>query len=158
MSDLLLALLVISGLGDLFCGAQAPRAAAARAEPTLCDVGEFLCHDHLTCISEDWLCDGEPDCPDSSDEALERCPEEVRVRCPLNHIQCIGTRKCIHFNKLCNGAKDCPDGFDEGVHCRGIAQSGAADLDRENAGTFHKLPQRQPSGSSVRAAGAVLDT
>ncbi|RXN31423.1 low-density lipo receptor-related 1B [Labeo rohita] len=43
---------------------------------------------------------------------------EVIVRCPLNHIQCIGTRKCIHFNKLCNGAKDCEDGFDEGVHCR----------------------------------------
>ncbi|KAL7865857.1 hypothetical protein SRHO_G00111040 [Serrasalmus rhombeus] len=43
---------------------------------------------------------------------------EVIVRCPLNHIQCTGTRKCIHFNKLCNGAKDCEDGFDEGVHCR----------------------------------------
>uniref|UniRef100_A0A8K9V081 EGF-like domain-containing protein n=1 Tax=Oncorhynchus mykiss TaxID=8022 RepID=A0A8K9V081_ONCMY len=40
------------------------------------------------------------------------------VLCPLNHIQCIGTRKCIHFNKLCNGAIDCEDGFDEGVHCR----------------------------------------
>lgn len=44
---------------------------------------------------------------------------EVVVRCPLNHIQCIGTRKCIHFNKLCNGAVDCEDGDDEGVHCRG---------------------------------------
>ena len=44
---------------------------------------------------------------------------DVVVRCPLNHIQCIGTRKCIHFNKLCNGAIDCEDGFDEGVHCRG---------------------------------------
>uniref|UniRef100_A0A8C7S0K7 EGF-like domain-containing protein n=1 Tax=Oncorhynchus mykiss TaxID=8022 RepID=A0A8C7S0K7_ONCMY len=43
---------------------------------------------------------------------------DVVERCPLNHIQCIGTRKCIHFNKLCNGAIDCEDGFDEGVHCR----------------------------------------
>ncbi|XP_031438138.1 low-density lipoprotein receptor-related protein 1B isoform X1 [Clupea harengus] len=50
--------------------------------------------------------------------APETGAAEVTVRCPLNHIQCIGTRKCIHFNKLCNGAKDCPDGFDEGVHCR----------------------------------------
>uniref|UniRef100_A0A8C9TUU4 Low density lipoprotein receptor-related protein 1Ba n=1 Tax=Scleropages formosus TaxID=113540 RepID=A0A8C9TUU4_SCLFO len=40
------------------------------------------------------------------------------VTCPLNHMQCVGTKKCIHFNKLCNGARDCPDGFDEGMHCR----------------------------------------
>uniref|UniRef100_A0A8C2L9E4 Low density lipoprotein receptor-related protein 1Bb n=1 Tax=Cyprinus carpio TaxID=7962 RepID=A0A8C2L9E4_CYPCA len=71
---------------------------------------QFLCGDQLTCVSESWLCDGESDCPDGSDEVI--------VRCPLNHIQCIGTRKCIHFNKLCNGVKDCEDGFDEGVHCR----------------------------------------
>lgn len=45
--------------------------------------------------------------------------QEVVIRCPLNHIQCIGTKKCIHFNKLCNGARDCEDGYDEGVHCRG---------------------------------------
>uniref|UniRef100_A0A8C2AJW7 Low density lipoprotein receptor-related protein 1Bb n=1 Tax=Cyprinus carpio TaxID=7962 RepID=A0A8C2AJW7_CYPCA len=86
--------------------------------PILCDVGEFLCGDQLTCVSESWLCDGESDCPDGSDEVLDKCEVEVIVRCPLNHIQCIGTRKCIHFNKLCNGAKDCEDGFDEGVHCR----------------------------------------
>uniref|UniRef100_A0A8C1BL65 Low density lipoprotein receptor-related protein 1Bb n=1 Tax=Cyprinus carpio carpio TaxID=630221 RepID=A0A8C1BL65_CYPCA len=87
-------------------------------KPIFCDVGEFLCGDQLTCVSESWLCDGEPDCPDGSDEILDKCKVEVIVRCPLNHIQCIGTRKCIHFNKLCNGAKDCEDGFDEGVHCR----------------------------------------
>ncbi|KAF3842930.1 hypothetical protein F7725_001779, partial [Dissostichus mawsoni] len=44
--------------------------------------------------------------------------QEVVIRCPLNHVQCIGSKKCIHFNKLCNGARDCEDGYDEGVHCR----------------------------------------
>uniref|UniRef100_A0A8C5HWA1 EGF-like domain-containing protein n=1 Tax=Gouania willdenowi TaxID=441366 RepID=A0A8C5HWA1_GOUWI len=46
------------------------------------------------------------------------CAHELIIKCPLNHIQCVGTRKCIHFNKLCNGARDCADGYDEGVHCR----------------------------------------
>ncbi|XP_049341186.1 low-density lipoprotein receptor-related protein 1B isoform X1 [Astyanax mexicanus] len=114
-----LALLTL-GLGDVFFShaERQKSSGAGREEPVLCDVGEYLCGDHQTCVSESWLCDGEPDCPDGSDETLNPCASEVIVRCPLNHIQCTGTRKCIHFNKLCNGAKDCPDGFDEGVHCR----------------------------------------
>uniref|UniRef100_A0A8C7IEQ3 EGF-like domain-containing protein n=1 Tax=Oncorhynchus kisutch TaxID=8019 RepID=A0A8C7IEQ3_ONCKI len=86
----------------------------------MCDVGEFHCHDQVTCVPEGWLCDREPNCPDTSDETQDRCNIKTQnsPSCPLNHIQCIGTRKCIHFNKLCNGAIDCEDGFDEGVHCR----------------------------------------
>ncbi|XP_056127208.1 low-density lipoprotein receptor-related protein 1B isoform X1 [Rhinichthys klamathensis goyatoka] len=118
MSEYFLTFLVILGFGDIFSNIQTLRDADSEQEPILCDVGEFLCGDQLTCVSENWLCDGEPDCPDGSDEVLDKCTVEVIVRCPLNHIQCIGTRKCIHFNKLCNGAKDCEDGFDEGVHCR----------------------------------------
>uniref|UniRef100_A0A7M4EHT3 Low-density lipoprotein receptor-related protein 1B n=1 Tax=Crocodylus porosus TaxID=8502 RepID=A0A7M4EHT3_CROPO len=78
----------------------------------------FLCHDHATCVSQNWLCDGEPDCPDDSDESLDTCPEEIEFKCPLNHIACIGTNRCIHLSQLCNGAYDCSDGYDEGVHCR----------------------------------------
>uniref|UniRef100_A0A8D2N0Q1 Uncharacterized protein n=1 Tax=Zonotrichia albicollis TaxID=44394 RepID=A0A8D2N0Q1_ZONAL len=43
------------------------------SEPPLCDVGEFLCHDGVTCVSWHWLCDGEPDCPDDSDESSDAC-------------------------------------------------------------------------------------
>lgn len=42
-------------------------------EAILCDVGEFHCHDQETCIPEAWLCDGEPDCPDDSDETDKTC-------------------------------------------------------------------------------------
>lgn len=28
----------------------------------------FLCHDNVTCILKSFQCDGEPDCPDASDE------------------------------------------------------------------------------------------
>uniref|UniRef100_A0A3B5MI31 EGF-like domain-containing protein n=1 Tax=Xiphophorus couchianus TaxID=32473 RepID=A0A3B5MI31_9TELE len=97
---------------------SSPPLSSCHPEPILCDLGEFHCHDQQICIPEAWLCDGEPDCPDNSDESDHICAQEVVIRCPLNHIQCIGTRKCIHFNKLCNGARDCEDGYDEGVHCR----------------------------------------
>uniref|UniRef100_A0A4W5QCD1 EGF-like domain-containing protein n=1 Tax=Hucho hucho TaxID=62062 RepID=A0A4W5QCD1_9TELE len=45
-------------------------------------------------------------------------PKAELVRCPPNHMQCIGSKRCIHFNKFCDGARDCEDGYDEGVHCR----------------------------------------
>uniref|UniRef100_A0A803SM43 LDL receptor related protein 1B n=1 Tax=Anolis carolinensis TaxID=28377 RepID=A0A803SM43_ANOCA len=83
-----------------------------------CIKGEFLCHDLVTCVSRNWLCDGEPDCPDDSDESIDVCPEEIEFKCPLNHLKCIGTNRCIHLSQLCNGIYDCPDGYDEGVHCR----------------------------------------
>ncbi|KAM9364417.1 LOW QUALITY PROTEIN: low-density lipoprotein receptor-related protein 1B-like [Pholidichthys leucotaenia] len=102
----------------LFPCAEPSTVSDEEKESILCDVGEFHCHTHGTCIPEAWLCDGEPDCPDESDETDPICAQEIVIRCPLNHIQCIGTKKCIHFNKLCNGARDCEDGYDEGVHCR----------------------------------------
>ncbi|XP_048808618.1 low-density lipoprotein receptor-related protein 1B isoform X3 [Lagopus muta] len=94
-------------------------AAGARGEEHhLCDVGEFLCRDRVTCVSQHWLCDGEPDCPDDSDESVDTCPEEADFKCPLNYMTCIGTNKCVHLSQLCNGVYDCSDGYDEGVHCR----------------------------------------
>lgn len=43
----------------------------------MCDVGEFLCDDHVSCVSESWLCDGEADCPDASDETLQICKSHI---------------------------------------------------------------------------------
>lgn len=43
----------------------------------LCDIGEFHCHDRKTCIPEAWLCDGEPDCPDDSDETDAMCKSAI---------------------------------------------------------------------------------
>ena len=36
--------------------------------PTICRAGFFLCESNAKCISEEWLCDGERDCADASDE------------------------------------------------------------------------------------------
>ncbi|TRY82421.1 hypothetical protein DNTS_016378 [Danionella cerebrum] len=131
----------------------------------VCDEAEFLCADGLSCVSESWLCDGEPDCPDASDETPALCESQifyitlhslihcetrkmdqklaakshrdkahrehkdedglrqVKVSCPVNHLQCLGSRRCVHYSKLCNGEADCEDAYDEGVHCRELARS-----------------------------------
>ncbi|KAG5262027.1 hypothetical protein AALO_G00291300 [Alosa alosa] len=120
MPDFILAFLTISGL---FPMAKLLTAVGAEQEAPVCDVGEYLCHDRQTCVSVRWLCDGEDDCSDGSDEGPDQCSGEVVLKCPLNHIQCIGTKKCLHFNKLCDGALDCKDGYDEGVHCRELLPS-----------------------------------
>uniref|UniRef100_A0A3B4WV78 Uncharacterized protein n=1 Tax=Seriola lalandi dorsalis TaxID=1841481 RepID=A0A3B4WV78_SERLL len=50
---------------------------SASFEAILCDIGEFHCHDQKTCIPEAWLCDGEPDCPDDSDETDQTCKSPI---------------------------------------------------------------------------------
>ncbi|XP_051787046.1 low-density lipoprotein receptor-related protein 1B [Erpetoichthys calabaricus] len=117
MSEFILALLTISGL---FPTANVLTVGAEQEQLT-CDGGEFLCQDQVTCISENWVCDGEPDCPDNSDENLDRCTRKLSVKCPLNHLTCLGTKTCIHYRNVCNGVLDCADGYDEGIHCREFA-------------------------------------
>ncbi|KAK6321281.1 hypothetical protein J4Q44_G00082570 [Coregonus suidteri] len=89
--------------------------------PKTCSPKQFVCKDQVTCISKGWRCDGEKDCPDGSDEALDVCPHSRVSRCPPNEYQCGGTELCIHMSKLCNGFPECTDGWDEGPHCREFA-------------------------------------
>ncbi|KIH48249.1 Low-density lipoprotein receptor domain class A, partial [Ancylostoma duodenale] len=48
---------------------------SSRADPrhshelTSCDPGMILCADHMACFPKHWVCDGEPDCLDGSDES-----------------------------------------------------------------------------------------
>ncbi|XP_055494795.1 low-density lipoprotein receptor-related protein 1B-like [Leucoraja erinacea] len=119
MSEFILALVTISGLFPI---AKAVSVLVDKDHKT-CGPAEFLCHDHVTCISLNWLCDGEPDCPDDSDESLDQCTRHLEFTCPVNHFDCIGARRCIHMSKLCNGINDCVDGLDEGYHCREFASS-----------------------------------
>ncbi|XP_026091548.1 low-density lipoprotein receptor-related protein 1B [Carassius auratus] len=117
MSDFILAFLSMSGLILLV-----KTLTVAGAEQA-CDVEEYLCVDGHSCVSESWLCDGELDCPDGSDETPTICLRQVKVRCPVNHLKCLGTHKCVHLSKFCNGVRDCEDGYDEGVHCRELVRS-----------------------------------
>ncbi|XP_070546563.1 sortilin-related receptor-like [Ptychodera flava] len=72
-------------------------------EPTHeCISNEYTCIDRLTCVPEDYICDGVPDCLDGDDEAI----------CPHPRFQCPFDRK-IPMEKRCDSFLDCPDGSDE---------------------------------------------
>ncbi|XP_055449446.1 prolow-density lipoprotein receptor-related protein 1-like [Psammomys obesus] len=66
------------------------------------------------CIPVAWLCNGEQECPDGTDE---QCEETC-----LGHLQAwqCDDGKCIPARWRCDGSRDCLDGSDE-VNCEGLA-------------------------------------
>jgi len=78
-----------------------------------CPQENFAC-DHNKCISKFWVCDGDHDCNDKTDERSELCDT-----CLASQFACSVTGRCIPHSWVCDGTFDCGEGdtSDEHQYC-----------------------------------------
>lgn len=79
-----------------------------------CALRQFTCS-NKKCIPIAFVCDGEDDCGDNSDENPAECPISANVTCNKNEFKC-GNGKCIPSHWQCDNDKDCSDNSDEDEH------------------------------------------
>ncbi|NXI66056.1 LRP4 protein, partial [Anseranas semipalmata] len=84
-----------------------------------CPRTHMLCHDGTECVAQEYVCDGEKDCADGSDEdgCAQLCDTQGQPTPCLSHEYPCGLGVCLNASLVCSGQKDCADGSDEGGNC-----------------------------------------
>ena len=87
------------------------------ARNTTCPSNHFKCNSTNICVEPYWLCDGDNDCGDNSDENDAACSQRS---CPGNSFRCPNNNRCIPATWYCDGDDDCGNGasLDRGVFLR----------------------------------------
>ena len=75
-----------------------------------CGKNSFVCANQGDCIHKEWVCDGDRDCTDGSDESEETCGPVVS--CSEEQFKC-SNGDCIPAHLKCSGGVECLDGSDE---------------------------------------------
>ncbi|XP_042878926.1 low-density lipoprotein receptor-related protein 6-like [Penaeus japonicus] len=80
--------------------------------PPTCKAKMFRCHSgNVDCIPIKWMCDGQSECADKSDEL--NCPQRM---CQSNQFRC-HNGQCIDKSMICDGKSQCDDDSDEERCC-----------------------------------------
>ncbi|TNN81512.1 Low-density lipoprotein receptor-related protein 8 [Liparis tanakae] len=88
--------------------AQPARGHNPSRDAKACPSGEFMCGNRK-CLATVYVCDGDDDCGDGSDELKCASP----LTCGPNHLRC-NTSECVPLMWSCDGDPDCSDSSDEG--------------------------------------------
>nr|XP_012551059.1 lipophorin receptor isoform X1 [Bombyx mori] len=90
-------------------GAAASNNTNVVSENGACPMKQFQCANGK-CIPMTWVCEGDDDCGDNSDESIEECKESRT--CTSSEFRC-KTGRCIPLSWKCDNEKDCSDSSDE---------------------------------------------
>ncbi|KAF7629927.1 hypothetical protein Mgra_00009058 [Meloidogyne graminicola] len=69
-----------------------------------CLINRLECSNSV-CISQKFICDGDNDCGDNSDETNDQC--KVALCDPPLRFRCSHSKLCLNILQLCNGFNDC---------------------------------------------------
>lgn len=85
-------------------------------DPHGCEPNEFRCS-NKRCILKTWVCDGDNDCGDSSDES-NCATNPPGSSCEYHQFACQSGDQCIPRSYHCDGQPDCIDRSDEVGCCK----------------------------------------